>query len=91
MPGPPRRRTADRSIAVDRRRKRPMYARAGIADYWILDLIADRIEIYRDPLPSRSHFRSVTMLGRGDTISPLFAPDIPVEVTMILGRERAEP
>ena len=81
---------ADSSISVDRQRKRPMYARAGIPEYGIVDLNADRIEIYRDPLSSRGRFRSVTLLGRGDRISPLFAPDIPVEVTMILGRERAE-
>jgi Uma2 family endonuclease len=81
---------ADSSISVDRRRKRPMYARAGIPEYWIVDLNADRVEIYRDPLPSRGRYRSATLLGRGDTVSPLFAPDIEVDVTMILGKERAE-
>src|SRR3982751_959748 len=39
---------ADSSISVDRRRKRPMYARAGIPEYWVVDLNADRVEIYRD-------------------------------------------
>jgi len=81
---------ADSSISVDRRRKRPMYARAGIPEYWIVDLNADRVEIYRDPLPSRGRYRSATPLGRGDMISPLFAPVISVDVMMILGKERAE-
>ena len=40
---------ADSSITIDRRRKRPMYARAGIAEYWIIDLTTDHIEVYRDP------------------------------------------
>src|SRR4051812_6877767 len=31
---------ADSSFSVDRRRKRPMYARAGIPEYWIVDLNA---------------------------------------------------
>jgi Uma2 family endonuclease len=81
---------ADSSISVDRRRKRPMYARAGTPEYWIVDLNAGRVEIYRDPLRSRGRYRSATLLGRGDTISPLFAPDTSVDVTMILGKERAE-
>jgi Uma2 family endonuclease len=80
---------ADSSIRVDRRRKLPMYARASIAEYWIVDLNADRIEVYRDP--SRARYRSVTLLGRGDVVSPRFAPDLVVDVTTVLGQARAEP
>jgi Uma2 family endonuclease len=79
---------ADSSIRVDRRRKLPLYARAGIPEYWIVDLNADRIEVYRDPV--RSRYRSVTLRARGDTVAPLFAPDLAVGVTTILGRGRAE-
>jgi Uma2 family endonuclease len=74
---------ADSSIRVDRLRKLPMYARARIPDYWIVDLNADRIEVYRDPV--RSRYRSITLFGRGDTINPLFAPDLAVDVTAVLG------
>ena len=79
---------ADSSIRVDRGRKRRMYARAGIAEYWIVDLNADQIEVYRDPM--RSRYRSTTLLGRGDTVTPLFAPDIVVDVNSVLGQVRAE-
>lgn len=79
---------ADSSISVDRRTKRPMYARAGIPEYWIVDLRADRIEVYRDP--ARGRYRSVTILGRGDTVSPQFAPDIVLDVSMVLGKGRPE-
>ena len=79
---------ADSSIRVDRGRKLPLYARAGIAEYWIVDLNADRIEVYRDPM--RSRYRSTALLGRGDTVSPLFAPDIVVDVNSVLGQVRAE-
>ncbi|MFN8632344.1 MAG: Uma2 family endonuclease [Chloroflexota bacterium] len=79
---------ADSSIQIDRRRKLPMYARAGIPEYWIVDLNADRIEVYRDPL--RARYRSVSILGRGSTVSPSFAPDLVVDVSRILGQARAE-
>ena len=79
---------ADSSITIDRRRKRPMYARAGIPEYWIVDLTTDHIEVYRDP--SRARYRSVTLLRRCDVVSPQFAPDIVVDVSTILGKGRAE-
>jgi Uma2 family endonuclease len=74
---------ADSSLAIDRGRKRRMYARAGIAEYWIVDLAADRLEVYRDPL--RARYRSVALLGLEDTVRPLFAPDLSVAVSIILG------
>jgi Uma2 family endonuclease len=79
---------ADSPIRIDRRRKLPMYARAGIFEYWIVDLNADRIEVYRGP--ARSRYRSVTLLRRGDTVSPIFAPDLVVDVSTVLGKGRAE-
>jgi Uma2 family endonuclease len=79
---------ADSSLRKDRGRKRRMYARAGIFEYWIVDLNAGRIEVYRDPL--RSRYRSVRLLRPGDTVSPIFAPDLVVDVSMVLGKGRAE-
>ena len=79
---------ADSSVRIDRGRKRRMYARAGIPEYWIVDLNRDRIEVYRDP--ARSRYRTITVLGRGDVISPQFAPDLVVDVSTVLGKGRAE-
>ena len=79
---------ADTSLRVDRGIKRTMYARAGIVDYWIVDLNADRIEVYREP--ARSRYRSVTLLGRGDSVAPLFAPDFSVDVSAVLGKPAAQ-
>lgn len=78
---------SDSSIRVDRGRKRRMYARAGIPDYWIVDLNADRLEVYRDPAGAR--YRSVTVLGHDEAVSPLFAPDLLITVSTILGQESA--
>src|SRR5262252_104691 len=38
---------ADSSLAFDRRRKGSLYARAGIPDYWIVNLVDRVVEIHR--------------------------------------------
>jgi Uma2 family endonuclease len=40
---------ADSTIKFDREVKAPLYAAAGICEYWIVNLIDDRLEIYRQP------------------------------------------
>ncbi len=38
-------------LGFDRGRKGGLYARAGIAEYWIVNLRNRRLEIYREPIP----------------------------------------
>jgi Uma2 family endonuclease len=40
---------SDRSLAYDRAEKASLYARGGIADYWIVNLVDGQVEIYREP------------------------------------------
>jgi Uma2 family endonuclease len=40
---------ADSSIDFDRNTKAPIYAAAGISEYWIVNLIDSRLEIYSQP------------------------------------------
>ena len=40
---------ADSSLAYDRGRKARVYARNGIADYWILNLRDWMLEVHREP------------------------------------------
>jgi Uma2 family endonuclease len=40
---------ADSTIKFDRETKAPLYAAAGISEYWIVNLLDDRLEIYRQP------------------------------------------
>jgi len=77
------------SLALDRARKASVYARAGIADYWIVNLVEDVVEVHRDPValdPARSGrvYRSVHALGRGASISPLAAPGAGIRVADLL-------
>ena len=74
---------ADSTLAFDRDTKAPMYSRAGIAEYWIVDLVNEQILVHRDP--SATGYRSVVALRRGDVVQPLAFPDLSIAVDDILG------
>jgi Uma2 family endonuclease len=40
---------AEASLAIDRQHKGSLYARAGLPDYWIVNLVDRVLEIYREP------------------------------------------
>ena len=42
---------AESSLAMDREYKGSLYARAGLADYWVVNLIDRVLEVYREPVP----------------------------------------
>ena len=45
---------SDSSLHFDRQQKGSLYARAGIEDYWIVNLVDRILEIYGDPSPDPS-------------------------------------
>jgi Uma2 family endonuclease len=72
---------SDTTYLKDSGPKLRMYARAGIQDYWILNLPEARLEVYRRPekLPSaaaRWRYGQTNVLGRGGKVSPLTRPDL---------------
>lgn len=80
---------ADSKLMLDRRRKGGLYARSGIADYWILNLIDSVLEVYREPVRAPSlrrgwKYRSVRLLRASGVISPLAAPRAKVRVRDLL-------
>jgi Uma2 family endonuclease len=74
---------AESSLTYDHKTKVPLYAKAGIQEYWIVDLIHREIVVHRDP--SRSRYRSVQQIKPGDTIAPLAFPDVSLAVSELLG------
>jgi Uma2 family endonuclease len=67
---------AESSLAFDRLQKGSLYARAGIQDYWIVNLVDRVLEVYRGPVadPSAAYewrYRSLTSLGPADVAIPL--------------------
>ena len=73
---------AETSYRYDRNVKLPLYARAGIADVWIVDLVHTAVEVYREPGPDG--YRSTQRLERGATVSPAAFPDVRITVDEIL-------
>jgi Uma2 family endonuclease len=80
---------AESSLALDRKHKGSLYARARVADYWIVNLVDRALEVYRDPRPDASArygwaYRSVESLSAGEHVSPLAAPTARVSVLDLL-------
>jgi len=73
---------ADSSLEYDRRDKARLYARAGFADYWIVNLIDRRLEVHR--APTIGGYRSVVSLTATDEIAPLAAPSSRIAVAALL-------
>jgi len=62
---------ADSTPEYDRQRKGHIYARAGIRDYWIVNLVDRCIEIYRDPI--QASYGAGRRYLPGDQVVPLAA------------------
>ncbi|MBM3461800.1 MAG: Uma2 family endonuclease [Armatimonadetes bacterium] len=80
---------ADSSLSVDQTTKAGMYARAGIPEYWILNLVSRMLEVHREPSlnpeqPLGHHYRNVLLLSAADRISPLAAPQSEIQVADLL-------
>ena len=77
------------SLLFDRERKGSLYARAGIQDYWIVNLVDRVLEIYREPAPDAAAaygwaYRSVTRHAPPVTVTPLAFPSIEIAVADVL-------
>ena len=80
---------SESSLALDRDQKGSLYARAGLADYWIVNLVDQTLEVHRDPGPDPDasfgwRYRSVEVL-RGEAVaSPLALPGATIRVCDVL-------
>jgi Uma2 family endonuclease len=63
---------SDTTLVEDRGRKKQIYAKAGIEDYWIVNLVDSVLEVHRSP--EGSSYSSVRVLRPGESIAPLAAP-----------------
>jgi len=75
---------SESSLATDREEKLPAYGRAGIAEVWIVNLIDQTVEVYREP-----HFNGYgakSILRSGDQARPQAFSDVGVDVSELLRR-----
>ena len=63
---------ADTTLNFDLTTKAALYARAGIPEYWVLDLNGRRLIVHRDP--SSGVYKSVVAYSDQERVAPLSAP-----------------
>ena len=63
---------ADTSLTFDLTVKAALYARAGIAEYWVLDVSGRRLIVHRDPRDGR--YQSIVAFSEHESAAPLAAP-----------------
>jgi Uma2 family endonuclease len=77
------------SLSLDRDHKGSLYARAGLADYWIVNLVSRVLEVYREPVPDATaafgwrYGRTRTLDVEG-AVAPLAAPNTLIRVADLL-------
>jgi len=80
---------SDSSLAFDRQQKGSLFARAGLEDYWIVNLVDRVLEVHRDPAADASavfgwRYRSVVVLRPGAVVVPLAFPDVSLALSDFL-------
>ena len=80
---------SESSLAFDRAHKGSLYARAGLADYWIVNLVDRVLEVYREPVrdleaPFGWGYQSVVMLGPDAAVSLLACQQASIRVSDVV-------
>ncbi len=80
---------SESSLALDREHKGSVYARARVADYWIVNLVDRVLEVYREPIGDQAapfgwRYRSIEVLEPSASVAPLAAPDARLLVADLL-------
>ena len=80
---------AESSLAYDRDRKGPLYAAAGIQEYWLVNLPNRCLEVYPQPVPDVTSFsgwryQERQRLQEGDQVALLVAPEVVIAVDALL-------
>ena len=74
---------ADSTVDNDRNIKVPIYARSLIQEVWLVDLVENCLEVYRQPGPNG--YSLMLKFWRGQQVAPLAFPEFEVSVDFILG------
>lgn len=80
---------SDTTLAYERNQKASLYAKAGIADYWIVNLINKRLEVYRKPVqmpeqPFGFGYKQTTNYMETERVAPLALPQSFIVVAEML-------
>ncbi len=80
---------SDTTLTYDMTEKAELYATANVPEYWVLDLNARVLHVYRDPTPLPNNLGAVAYsthltFSPTDTVSPLAAPNSIITVADLL-------
>ena len=80
---------AGSSLAADRELKGSLYARAGLRDYWVLNLVDRILEVYREPVtdsaaPFGWRYARRDVFDASARVAPLAAPGTSIPVATLL-------
>lgn len=73
---------SDTTLRFDRTQKAALYARAGIREYWIVNITGRQVLVHRQP--TREGYAEITAYGPDEMIATLIRPDGSVKVTDLL-------
>jgi Uma2 family endonuclease len=68
------------SLRLDRQTKAALYARAGIPEYWIVNLAETTVEVHRDPDPETGAYRARVIVSSQDTLAATSVPGLRIAV-----------
>lgn len=74
---------AQSSLSKDQGIKARIYARNGVPEYWIVNLIDSSVEVYTEP--ESDGYSAVTRHGAGSRITLTAFPDVTIAVDDVLG------
>ena len=72
---------ADSTLNQDCNAKDKVYARAGIVEYWVLDLKYQQLHIFRQPTEER--YGSHLILAKDNQVSPLAFPELALSISSL--------
>jgi Uma2 family endonuclease len=72
------------SLRKDREVKGSLYARAGIPEYVVVNLVDETLEAYRDPDPVAGRFRSLSTLDKKATFESAAVPGLRFAIAELL-------
>jgi Uma2 family endonuclease len=80
---------ADTTVVTDRTIKVPLYARAGVAEAWVVNVPEERVEIYSDPADGA--YRLTSQHARGETARSPTLAGLAVSVDELFGQTPGAP
>jgi Uma2 family endonuclease len=73
---------ADSSLEYDTTTKLALYAILGVQEYWVVDLVNDRLLVYSEP--HEDLYKITREFHRGDMLAPQLLPDCRIDVSTLI-------